>query len=98
MKSLCVTICSAGTGRPSHADAEFVQCDLRDAEHTLSVVTASNVEAVLHFAALHLVPESVSQPAEYFRTNVVGGINLLDAVRSSRDRQVRLLFHCRRVR
>jgi len=63
--------------------AEFVPCDLRDEEHTLSVVTASGAEAVLHFAALHLVPESVSQPAEYFRTNVVGGMNLLDAVRSS---------------
>ena len=63
--------------------AEFVQCDLRDAVATLEVVTSVNVEAVLHFAALHLVPESVDQPAEYYRTNVVGGINLLDAVRAA---------------
>lgn len=63
--------------------AEFVQCDLRDSVATLEVVTSVNVDAVLHFAALHLVPESVDQPAEYYRTNVVGGINLLDAVQAA---------------
>ena len=63
--------------------ASFVQCDLRDAAATLKAVSASNADAVLHFAALHLVPESVTKPAEYYRTNVVGGINLLDAVRAA---------------
>ena len=63
--------------------AEFVQCDLRDSVATFDSVSAARVEAVLHFAALHLVPESVDQPAEYYRTNVVGGINLLDAVRAA---------------
>lgn len=63
--------------------AEFVQCDLRDPAATIEAVAGANVEAVLHFAALHLVPESVHQPAEYYRTNVVGGINLLDAVRTA---------------
>ncbi len=65
------------------AGAEFVQCDLRNPGATTQAVTEANVEAVLHFAALHLVPESVHQPAEYYRTNVVGGINLLDAVRAA---------------
>jgi UDP-glucose 4-epimerase len=63
--------------------AEFIQCDLRDPASTREAVDQARVEAVLHFAALHLVPESVTQPAEYYRTNVVGGINLLDAVRAS---------------
>ncbi len=62
--------------------AEFVECDLRDPVATLKAVAAANVEAVLHFAALHVVPESVDKPAEYYRTNVVGGLNLLDAVRA----------------
>jgi UDP-glucose 4-epimerase len=65
------------------ADAEFLQVDLRDEEATLQAVAGASVEAVLHFAALHLVPESVEQPAEYYRTNVVGGLNLLDAVRAA---------------
>ncbi len=63
--------------------AEFIECDLRDPIATLNAVSTANAVAVLHFAALHLVPESVEQPAEYYRTNVVGGINLLDAVRAS---------------
>jgi UDP-glucose 4-epimerase len=71
-----------------HADAispgaEFVQVDLRDAVATREAVAAAQVDAVLHFAALHLVAESVEQPAEYYRTNVVGGLNLLDAVRAA---------------
>jgi UDP-glucose 4-epimerase len=63
--------------------AAFVQCDLRDAAATQDAVASAKADAVLHFAALHLVPESVGQPAEYYRTNVVGGINLLDAVKQA---------------
>lgn len=62
-------------------DAEFVQCDLRDARTTADSVSGAKVDAVLHFAALHLVPESVDRPDAYYRTNVSGGINLLDAVK-----------------
>jgi len=62
--------------------AQFVLCDLRDTDATRDAVAQSNAEAVLHFAALHLVPESVDMPAEYYRTNVAGGLNLLDAVRA----------------
>ncbi len=63
--------------------AVLVPCDLRDASATLAAVAAADVEAVLHFAALHVVPESVTKPAEYYRTNVAGGMNLLDAVRAA---------------
>jgi UDP-glucose 4-epimerase len=65
------------------AGAEFISCDLRDPVATLEAVRSSGADAVLHFAALHLVPESVDMPAEYYRTNVVGGLNLLDAVREA---------------
>jgi len=64
-------------------DASFVNCDLRDDDATAKAVTEANVEAVLHFAALHLVPESVERPDAYYRTNVTGGINLLDAVKEA---------------
>jgi UDP-glucose 4-epimerase len=32
---------------------------------------------------LHLVPESVEKPSEYYRNNLIGGLNLLDAVRKA---------------
>lgn len=64
-----------------HPQAELIVCDLRDAQATLRAVEMSGAEAVLHFAALHLVPESVTSPGEYYATNVSGGINLLNAVK-----------------
>lgn len=62
---------------------EFMECDLRDPVQTASVVASANVEAILHFAALHLVPESVTDPGAYYQTNVGGGINLLCAARDA---------------
>lgn len=61
----------------------FQQCDLRDPEATSRVVAESGAEAIMHFAALHLVPESVSDPGAYYQTNVAGGINLLCAARDA---------------
>ena len=37
-------------------------------------------EAVMHFAANALVGESMENPSKYFRNNVYGGLNLLDAM------------------
>jgi UDP-glucose 4-epimerase len=41
------------------------------------------VDAVLHFAALALVAESVQHPDRYWHNNVVGTLNLLDAMRAA---------------
>jgi UDP-glucose 4-epimerase len=61
------------------AGAEFVEGDLTDAELVDKVV--SGVDGVLHFGAKALVAESMEQPAEYFRVNVGGAVNLVDAMR-----------------
>lgn len=66
-----------------HPAAEQVSCDLRDPVQTSHAVRESSADAVLHFAALHLVPESVEKPGEYYQTNVSGGINLLNAVKDA---------------
>jgi UDP-glucose 4-epimerase len=47
-------------------------------------VLAEGFDGVLHFAALALVSESVSHPELYYRTNVVGTLHLLDAMREFR--------------
>jgi UDP-glucose 4-epimerase len=41
------------------------------------------VDAVLHFAALALVAESVAHPERYWHNNVTGTLNLLDAMRAA---------------
>jgi UDP-glucose 4-epimerase len=65
------------------SDVELLQCDIRDGAATSAAVASSGAEAIMHFAALHLVPESVSNPGAYFQTNVAGGINLLCAARDN---------------
>ncbi|HET7677880.1 MAG TPA: UDP-glucose 4-epimerase GalE [Candidatus Limnocylindrales bacterium] len=41
------------------------------------------IEAVLHCAARSLVPESMQDPALYYRENVIGGVALLEAMREA---------------
>jgi UDP-glucose 4-epimerase len=62
--------------------AKFVRVDLLDAEG-LSQVLAEGYDGVLHFAALSLVGESVEQPGRYYRSNLVGTLNLLDAMQKA---------------
>ena len=60
--------------------AEFHEGDLRDVESIKSVMAAVKPDAVMHFAAYALVPESMDRPEIYFRNNVVGGVNLAEAM------------------
>jgi UDP-glucose 4-epimerase len=62
--------------------AGFVEADLLDAA-TLDEVLSRGFDGVVHFAALSLVAESVEHPERYWRGNVVGTLNLLDAMRSA---------------
>lgn len=60
--------------------AAFVQGDLRDQNAILKAMRDAKPDAVMHFAAYALVPESMAQPEIYFRNNVTGGINLAEAM------------------
>jgi UDP-glucose 4-epimerase len=62
--------------------AAFVQADLLDQTAVASALEAG-FDGVLHFAALSLVAESVEFPERYYRGNVVGTLNLLDAMREA---------------
>jgi UDP-glucose 4-epimerase len=59
--------------------ARLVVADLLDAGDVGTVVD-EGFDGVLHFAALALVGESVSHPERYYRTNVGGTLNLLEAM------------------
>jgi UDP-glucose 4-epimerase len=61
------------------AGADLVLADLRD-RAAIDDVVVDGFEGVLHFAALALVGESVSHPERYYGTNVVGTLNLLEAM------------------
>jgi UDP-glucose 4-epimerase len=53
--------------------------DLRD-RHEIDNAVSGGFDGVLHFAGLALVAESVSHPERYYRTNVLGTLNLLEAM------------------
>lgn len=59
--------------------AEFVVADLLD-RAALDAALADGFDGALHFAALALVGESVEHPERYYRTNVAGTLNLLEAM------------------
>jgi UDP-glucose 4-epimerase len=56
--------------------------DLADRHAVENALRAHHADAVMHFAASISVPESVANPAEYYRNNVVGSLNLLEAMRA----------------
>lgn len=67
--------------------ADFVEVDLLDAD-AVDGVLARGFDAVLHFAAMSLVGESQQVPEKYWRGNVVGALNLLDAMRAHGCRRI----------
>jgi len=58
----------------------FEHCDLLDRERLREIVCSRKPAAAMHFAAYAYVGESVRRPAAYYRNNVAGAINLLDAL------------------
>ncbi len=60
--------------------AQFVRGDLMDAAWLKALFAEQPVDAVVHLAAEALVNVSMRDPGLFFRVNVGGGINLLDAM------------------
>lgn len=54
----------------------FYECDIRDAEGLRRIFDAHNIEAVIHFAGLKAVGESVQKPLTYYENNISGTVTL----------------------
>ena len=61
--------------------AKFYEGDIRDRKFLDKIFDNENIEAVVHFAAFSIVPESMSKPLKYFDNNTGGMITLLEAMR-----------------
>jgi UDP-glucose 4-epimerase len=59
---------------------QFVEGDIRDANALDAVFAAARIDAVVHFAALAYVGESVKAPGSYIDVNISGTRVLLDAM------------------
>lgn len=61
--------------------ANFYEGDIRDRKFLDKIFDNEDIEAVVHFAAFSIVPESMSKPLKYFDNNTGGMITLLEAMR-----------------
>ncbi|MGB6301579.1 MAG: UDP-glucose 4-epimerase GalE [Rivularia sp. (in: cyanobacteria)] len=59
---------------------ELIEGDTGDRDLLDKLFKSRNIAAVMHFSAYAYVGESVSNPAKYYRNNVIGTITLLEAM------------------
>ncbi len=70
----------SGIGRKIHAD---IRADIRDGERMKRIFAEYRPEIVFHLAAQPLVRLSYECPVETYQTNVMGTINIMEAIRAT---------------
>ena len=78
---------STGNRLLINKNATFVEGDLLDPNNIRTTFSDHEFDAVMHFAGLSQVGESVKEPQKYFTNNVMGSLNLLKA----------MLGHCDKI-
>jgi CDP-glucose 4,6-dehydratase len=74
----------------AHVEKDIISIigDIRDRDKIHNTITSYKPEIVFHLAAQPLVRKSYENPIETFETNVMGTVNLLDAIRFSNSVKV----------
>lgn len=67
--------------RAAVGGAALIEGDLLDSDALRRAFADERIDAVMHFAALSIVGESVREPVRYYRNNVAGTLNLIEAMR-----------------
>lgn len=62
----------------TNSQLNFIQADIRDKATLRSLFSSYQIQAVIHFAGLKAVGESVEQPLKYYDNNVSGTVSLLE--------------------
>jgi UDP-glucose 4-epimerase len=60
----------------------FYEADILDTPKLNEIFEAHQIDAVIHFAGLKAVGESVQKPVEYYQNNISGTLSLIEAMRS----------------
>ena len=61
---------------------KLVEGDIRNKEYLIDVLKTYEIDTVIHFAGLKAVGESVTEPLAYYDNNIIGTINLLEAMQA----------------
>src|ERR1035437_4679422 len=67
--------------------------DIRDFDSLLKKIDIEKPEIIIHMAAQPLVRLSYEDPIMTYQTNIIGTINLLEVVRVSKSKSVRVLVN-----
>jgi len=65
----------------SNKKVTFIEADIRDRAKITAIFKEHTIDAVIHFAGLKAVGESVNKPLEYYQNNVEGTLTLVDVMR-----------------
>lgn len=72
----------------------FYQCDLLDGETVHKIFAKHKIDYVIHFAAMKAVGESMQFPLIYYKNNVIGTINLIEAMKANNVYQMVFSSSC----
>ncbi len=64
-------------------EIKFYEADIRDGEALKKIFDEEEIDAVIHFAGLKAVGESVAKPLEYYDNNIAGTLVLCNAMRNA---------------
>lgn len=66
----------------------FYEADIRDRAALDSIFEKYDIDAVIHFAGLKAVGESVEKPVEYYENNIGGTLTLIESMRAHGVKQI----------
>lgn len=74
--------------RITDREVTFYKADMRDKESMRPIFEENTFDAVIHFAGLKAVGESVAKPLLYYQNNIAGTLNLCELMNE---------YHCKRI-
>lgn len=69
-------------------DVKFIEGDIRDENDLQKVFELYDIDAVIHFAGLKAVGESVEKPLEYYDNNIVGTLKLCEVMKKNNCKKI----------
>ncbi|MBQ9765311.1 MAG: UDP-glucose 4-epimerase GalE [Lachnospiraceae bacterium] len=67
---------------------DFYNADIRDANALDNIFKSHTIDAVIHFAGLKAVGESVAKPLEYYQNNIAGTLTLCEVMKANNCKNI----------
>jgi UDP-glucose 4-epimerase len=72
----------------NHPNLTYLEIDIRDKDKLSEAFKKQTIETVVHYAGLADVPDSIKKPWEYYETNTIGGLNLLNCLVENKVKKI----------